>query len=75
MCCLLLLLCSVVAVVFSPPKNQANIYSPDCSFFSFKQVVRELNSNCLLVSLHSTSKVGCQGEGGQGQEEQRGDAV
>jgi hypothetical protein len=37
---------------------QANIYSPDRTFYSFKQVVRELDSHCMLVSLHSTSKVG-----------------
>jgi hypothetical protein len=37
---------------------QANIYSPDRTFYSFKQVVRELDSGCMLVSLHSTSKVG-----------------
>jgi len=41
----------------APPPPQANIYSPDRTFYSFKQVVRELNSSCLLVSLHSTSKV------------------
>jgi hypothetical protein len=36
---------------------QANIYSPERTFYSFKQVVRELQSACPLVSLHSTSKV------------------
>jgi hypothetical protein len=41
-----------------PPFVQANIYSPERTFYSFKQVVRELNSHCMLVSLHSTSKVG-----------------
>lgn len=41
----------------APSPSQANIYSPDRTFYSFKQVVRELNSSCLLVSLHSTSKV------------------
>jgi hypothetical protein len=40
------------------PLVQANIYSPERTFYSFKQVVRELNSHCMLVSLHSTSKVG-----------------
>jgi hypothetical protein len=41
--------------------HQANIYAPQCSFFSFKQVVRQLGSPCPLVSLHSTSKVRCDG--------------
>jgi alanine transaminase len=35
---------------------QANIYVPNRTFFSFKQVVRELGSSVPLVSLHSTSK-------------------
>lgn len=38
------------------PHPQANIYAADRSFFSFKQVVREMKSSCPLVSLHSTSK-------------------
>lgn len=43
-------------VLIADEVYQANIYSTECSFSSFKQVVREMDSNCLLVSLHSTSK-------------------
>eukprot|EP00878_Enallax_costatus_P033859 GHUV01037435.1.p1 GENE.GHUV01037435.1~~GHUV01037435.1.p1 ORF type:complete len:496 (+),score=103.97 GHUV01037435.1:60-1547(+) len=43
-------------VLIADEVYQANIYADNCSFFSFKQVVREMNSECPLVSLHSTSK-------------------
>lgn len=54
------MLCCVVlchAVLRCGLLPQANIYSPERTFYSFKQVVRELQSTCPLVSLHSTSKV------------------
>lgn len=35
---------------------QANIYAADRTFTSFKQMVRQLDSSAMLVSLHSTSK-------------------
>jgi alanine transaminase len=35
---------------------QANIYAANRTFYSFKQVVREMDSQIPLVSLHSTSK-------------------
>jgi hypothetical protein len=35
---------------------QANIYAANRTFTSFKQMVRQLQSSAMLVSLHSTSK-------------------
>lgn len=43
-------------IIIADEVYQANIYSPERTFYSFKQVVRELQSACPLVSLHSTSK-------------------
>lgn len=50
-------MCAASPACLPLPACQANIYSPERTFYSFKQVVRELNSACMLVSLHSTSKV------------------
>ncbi|WIA15264.1 hypothetical protein OEZ86_003901 [Tetradesmus obliquus] len=43
-------------VLIADEVYQANIYAADRTFTSFKQMVRQLESSAMLVSLHSTSK-------------------